>query len=56
VQDELAALHDTLGERGICDIPFQELDVRDVREVRALTRTQIVGHADTMAAPDELFT
>ena len=43
------------GERQIGEIAFEELHARDVIEITALARDEVVGHADAMASTDKLF-
>ena len=55
MQDVVHPLHRALRHREVCEVAFDELNARHMREVLAMAGNEAVGDADALAAARQLF-
>ena len=55
MQDVVHSLHGAPGHPEIREVPLEEIDALDVRQVAAMAGDETIGDADAFAAADELF-
>ena len=55
MQHEIDACRGAFGKRRVGKIAFEELGTAEVFEVAAFAGNEIIGDADSMSAPQQLF-